>query len=102
MRCTREHLLHKPIALSISAPELSQSLLAASPTSALSPYAGEDSDWPVFFKITPQLKPMHPLELFDRCRCWFGWIAPGRQLWKRNPDEVAPDRTETGSWSTQV
>ena len=36
---------------------------------------------------------MHPLELFDRFRRWFGWIAPGRQLWKRKPEQVAPDRS---------
>ena len=34
---------------------------------------------------------MHPLELFDRVRRWFGWVAPGRQLWKRKPEQVAPD-----------
>ena len=31
---------------------------------------------------------MHPLELFDRFRRWFGWGAPGRQLWKRKPEQV--------------
>ena len=36
---------------------------------------------------------MHPLELFDRFRRWFGWIAPWRQLWERNPEQVAPDRS---------
>ena len=36
---------------------------------------------------------MHPLELFDRFRRWFGWVAPGRQLWKRKPEQVAPDRS---------
>ena len=34
---------------------------------------------------------MHPLELFDRFRRWFDWVAPGRQLWKRKPEQVAPD-----------
>ncbi len=37
---------------------------------------------------------MHLLELFDRFRRWFGWIAPGRQLWERNPEQVAPDRSD--------
>ena len=37
---------------------------------------------------------MHPLELFDRFRRWFGWVAPGRQLWERNPEQVAPDRSD--------
>ena len=37
---------------------------------------------------------MHPLELFDRFRRWFSLILLGRQLWKLNPDEVAPDRTD--------
>ena len=37
---------------------------------------------------------MHPLELFDRFRRWFGWVAPGRQLWKRKPEQVAPDRSD--------
>ena len=56
--------------------------------------AGEDSDQPVVFMITPLLRPMHPLELFDRFRRWFGWVAPGRQLWERNPEQVAPDRSD--------
>ena len=34
---------------------------------------------------------MHPLELFDRFRRWFDWVAPGRQLWERKPEQVAPD-----------
>ena len=33
---------------------------------------------------------MHPLELFDRFRRWFGWVAP----WDRNPEQVAPDRSD--------
>ena len=37
---------------------------------------------------------MHPLELFDRFRRWFGWCIPGCQLWDRNPQQVAPDRFE--------
>ena len=37
---------------------------------------------------------MHLLELIDRFRRWFGWIAPGRQLWERNPEQVAPDRSD--------
>ena len=37
---------------------------------------------------------MHPLELFDRFRRWFGWVAPGRQLWERNPEQVAPDHSD--------
>ena len=37
---------------------------------------------------------MHPLELFDRFRRWFGWLLPGRQLWNRKPEQVAPDRSE--------
>ena len=37
---------------------------------------------------------MHPLELFDRFRRWFGWFSPGRQLWDRNPQQVAPDRSD--------
>jgi len=36
---------------------------------------------------------MHPLELFDRFRRWFGWVLPGR-LWDRNPTEVTPDCTD--------
>ena len=35
---------------------------------------------------------MHPLELFDRFRRWFVRIAPESQLWKRKPEQVAPDR----------
>ena len=37
---------------------------------------------------------MHPLELFDRFRRCFGWVAPGRQLWERNPEQVAPDYSD--------
>ena len=37
---------------------------------------------------------MHPLELFDRFRRWFGWVAPGHQLWERKPEQVAPDRSD--------
>ena len=37
---------------------------------------------------------MHPLELFDRFRRFFGWVAPGRQRWDRNPEQVAPDRSD--------
>ena len=37
---------------------------------------------------------MHPLELFDRSRRWFDWVLPGRQLWERNPDQVAPNRCD--------
>ena len=37
---------------------------------------------------------MHPLELFDRFRRWFDWVAPGHQLWERNPEQVAPDRSD--------
>ena len=37
---------------------------------------------------------MHPLELFDRFRRWFGWLSPGRHLWDRNPQQVAPDRSD--------
>ena len=37
---------------------------------------------------------MHLLELFDRFRRWLGWIAPGRQLWERNPEQVAQDRSD--------
>ena len=37
---------------------------------------------------------MHPLELFDRFRRWFDWVAPGRQLWERKPEQVAPDRSD--------
>ena len=37
---------------------------------------------------------MHPLELFDRFRRWFGWVAPGRQRWDRNAEQVAPDRSD--------
>ena len=29
---------------------------------------------------------MHPRELFDHFRRWLGWVAPGRQLWERNPE----------------
>ena len=36
---------------------------------------------------------MHPLELFDRFRRLFGWVAPGRQRWDRNPEQVAPNRS---------
>ena len=42
-------------------------------------------------EITPE---MHPLELFDRFRRWFGWLLLGRQIWDRNPKQVAPDRTD--------
>ena len=37
---------------------------------------------------------MHPLELFDRIRRLFGWVAPGCQRWDRTPEQVAPDRSE--------
>ena len=37
---------------------------------------------------------MHPLELFDRFRRWFGWVAPGHQLWERKPEQVAPGRSD--------
>ena len=37
---------------------------------------------------------MHPLELFDRFRRWFGCVAPGRQPWERKPEQVAPDRSD--------
>ena len=37
---------------------------------------------------------MHPLELFDRFRRWFGWVAPGHQLWERKSEQVAPDRSD--------
>ena len=37
---------------------------------------------------------MHPLELSDRFRRWFCWVAPARRLWKRNPEQVAPDRSD--------
>lgn len=37
---------------------------------------------------------MHPLELFDRFRRWFGWMSLGRQLWDRNPQQVAPDQSD--------
>ena len=37
---------------------------------------------------------MYPLELFDRFRRWFGWVAPGRQMWERKPEQVAPDRSD--------
>jgi len=37
---------------------------------------------------------MHPLELFDRFRRWFGFVLPARQLWDRNPEQVAPDRAD--------
>ena len=37
---------------------------------------------------------MHPLELFDRFRRWFSWVLPGRQPWDRNPEQVAPDRSD--------
>ena len=36
---------------------------------------------------------MHPLELFDRFRRWFGWVTPSRQVWERNPQQVAPYRS---------
>ena len=37
---------------------------------------------------------MHPLELFDRFRRWFGWVAiPDLATW-RNPEQVAPDRSD--------
>jgi len=35
---------------------------------------------------------IHPLDLFDRFRRWFGWVVPGGQLWNRNPEQVAPNR----------
>ena len=37
---------------------------------------------------------MHPLELFDRFRRWFVFVLPARQLWDRNPEQVAPDRAD--------
>ena len=37
---------------------------------------------------------MHPHELFDRFRRWFGSMSPGRQLWDHNPQHVAPDRSD--------
>ena len=37
---------------------------------------------------------MHPLGLFDRFRRWFSWVLPGRQIWDRNPEQVAPDPSE--------
>ena len=37
---------------------------------------------------------MHPLELFDGFRRWFSWVVPGRKAWDRNPEQVAPDRTD--------
>ena len=37
---------------------------------------------------------MHPLDLFDRFRRWFDWVAPGRQMWERKPEQVAPDRSD--------
>ena len=46
---------------------------------------------------------MHPLELFDRFRRWFGWVLPGRQLWERNPEQVAPGiALMTGSWNRRA
>ena len=36
---------------------------------------------------------MHPLELFDRFRRWFGWVAPGRQLGDRSREQGSPDRS---------
>ena len=36
---------------------------------------------------------MNPLELLDHFRRWLGWVALGRQLWERNPEKVAPDRS---------
>ena len=37
---------------------------------------------------------MHPLDLFDRFRRGFSWVLPGRQLWDRRPDQVAPEQTD--------
>ena len=37
---------------------------------------------------------MHPLEQFDRFRRWFGWVVPVRKLWDRNPEQVAPARSD--------
>ena len=37
---------------------------------------------------------MHPLELFDHFRRWLGWVALGRERWERNPEQVAPDRSD--------
>ena len=37
---------------------------------------------------------MHPLDLFDRFRRWFGWALPGRQPWDRKPGQVAPERPD--------
>ena len=37
---------------------------------------------------------MHPLELFDRFRRLIGWVAPGCRRWDRNPEQVAPDRSD--------
>ena len=46
-------------------------------------------------KPRSEIEPkMHPLELFDRFRRRFGWLFPGRHPWVRNPDQVAPDRSD--------
>lgn len=37
---------------------------------------------------------MHPLQLFDRCRRWIGWIVPASRIWGRRPEQVAPDPSE--------
>ena len=37
---------------------------------------------------------VNPLELFGRFRHWFCWVAPARQLWERNPEQVVPDRSD--------
>ena len=37
---------------------------------------------------------MHPLELFDRFRRWFGWVVPDHQRWDRHPEQVAPDHSD--------
>ena len=37
---------------------------------------------------------MHPLDLFDRFRRWFGWALASRQPWDRKPEQVAPERPD--------
>ena len=37
---------------------------------------------------------MNLCKLLDRFHRWVGWIALGRQLWERNPERVAPDRSD--------
>ena len=49
---------------------------------------------PDFAPFRTKSEPLiHPLELFDRFRRWLGWFFPGRKALDRNPQQLAPDRS---------